>query len=141
MIIPGIENQMIEMNIIDFEEDDRDWFLMSFNVISKQGSWKIKDHSLQVYEVMEIIDWFRDWSENKPNLSTELTFLEPVLFFEVLQHDPNRKLIRIKFEFELKPQFISRDVDCFVDCSLTNEQLLQLSNSLSEELRKFPSYY
>jgi hypothetical protein len=114
---------------------------MSFNVKSKQGSWEIKDHSLQVYEIMEIIHWFRDWAANKPNLSTELIFLEPILFFEVLKNDPNEKLIRIKFDFELKPQFISRDVDCFVDCALTNEHLLELSNTLSEELSKSPSCY
>jgi hypothetical protein len=141
MTIPGIENQKIEMKILDFEEDDKTWFLMSFNVKSKQGSWEIKDHSLQVYEVMKIIDWFRDWAENKPNPPTELVFLEPVLFFEVLKNDAFEKLIRIKFEFELKPQFISRDVDCFVDCALTNEHLLELSNTLSEELSKFPSCY
>ena len=141
MIIPGIDNQTVELKIIDFEEDDKSWFLISFSVKSKQGTWEIKEHALQVYEVMEIIEWFRDWAENKPNLSTELIFLEPVLFFEVLNHDPIKKLIRIKFEFELKPHFISKDVDCFVDCSLTNEQLLDLSNTLSEELSKFSSDY
>lgn len=86
MTIPGIENQKIEMKILYFEEDDKTWFLKSFNIKSKQGSWEIKDYSLQVYEIMEIINWFRDWAANKPNLSTELLFLEPILFFEVLKN-------------------------------------------------------
>ncbi len=136
MIIEGINNQTVEFKIHDFEQDDPSWFYIYLKVKSSHGSWEVTDPFWEVYDIPNIIKWFRDWSENKPVESNPLSFLEPNILFEVLKHDINVKLLRIIFRSECRPQ-PSEEFEYFVDCSLTNDQLLKMSIELLEEYRRF----
>ncbi len=67
MIFNGIDNQIVELRItnyqypdINFGDWDGNWLLIYLNVKSNVGHWQTIDPSLTTWEVKELIDWFAD---------------------------------------------------------------------------------
>jgi len=139
MFIQGIDNQTVELSIHCYDEEPGTWFYIDLKVNSKLGNIEVLDPFLEDYDVKSIVNWLRRLGENKSDFEM-LDFLEPNMALQVLSHDDNKKLIRLNFYAECRPKSMGNQ-DYYVDCLLTNAQLLQLSNDLLEELRRFTDKY
>jgi hypothetical protein len=146
MIFPGIDEQKVELKITNYQfpnnsiprDYDSNWLHIYLSVKSKLGDWQTIDPSLLTWEVEEIIKWLDDLSKQKVNIETSIEFIEPNLSFEFIQDESNEKIIRIKFNLESRPKSAKDEIEYYVDCRMTCEQLKQAANELSQELSKFP---
>ena len=152
MIFKGIENQSVEFKIVNYQfpenntpgDWDSNWLHIYIKVQSKFGNWQTVDPSLTTGEFKELVEWFRDLSENREVKYTDLIFTEPNLEFELKKKEENSKEIRIRFYLESRPQSaqkypLAKDDQYYVDCIFTNHELGEISRHLEEELKKFPS--
>ena len=146
MTFQGLDNQTVEIRISNYQfpnsmEDDWDdnWLNIYLNVKSKAGNWQVIDPSLTTAEFKELIDWFRNLSQNKKPEYARLTFIEPNLSFELLNSFDNiSKEFKIKFNLESRPQSATNDKDYFVDCLADNNMLLKIADELKQELDNYP---
>jgi hypothetical protein len=146
MIFKGINNQIVELRITNYQfpdiidgDWDSNWLFIYLNVRSQVGNWHTVDPSLTTWDVQILIDWLIDLSNNKSVKYNNLDFTEPNLSFELLNDtEAFEKKIRIKFNLESRPKSASNDNDYFVDCIMNNVQLLLVSDALKVELNKFP---
>ncbi|MEZ4805709.1 MAG: hypothetical protein R2852_09565 [Bacteroidia bacterium] len=66
-------------------------------------------------------------------------FTEPNLSFELLtDFDSDKKMFRIKFDLESRPQSATDDKEYFVDVVADNLELKRISTELKNELNKYP---
>lgn len=145
MRIEGLENQLVEFKIINYEfpnsndkEYDGNWLQIYLNVKSKLGNWQTIDSSLLTWEVQEIIDWFKLLLENKTQTRL-LEFIEPNISFELTNSFDNAtKRIKIIFDLESKPRSAKENVEYFVEFEANEIQLKKLINDLESELSKYP---
>ncbi|WP_222845677.1 WapI family immunity protein [Flavilitoribacter nigricans] len=144
MIFTGIDQQTVELSITNYEFPDinnhwdANWLLVYLKVQSKLGNWQTIDPSLTTWELQELIEWFLDLADDqKPELNP-MEFTEPNLSFHHLYALDNKKIIRIRFELESRPQSASDDREYFVDCDLTNSDLQEIAEELTKELARFP---
>src|SRR5690606_11333538 len=109
------------------------------NVKSKVGNWQTVDPALTTWDVQRLIKWFEDISNNLQPENTDICFLEPNISFELLtSYDSEAKTIRIKFEFEFRPQSASSDKKYYVDFIADNNELKRIAADLKKELEKYP---
>jgi len=142
----GTDNQIVELIIENYQfpeiEDgdwDSNWLNIFLRVESKLGKWQTFDPSLTTWEFQEIIDWFEDLSKNQKPKFSLLTFTEPNLTFELLNHPAEIiKSIRINFELELKPKSAIDEKKYFVDILADNETINQIIKGLKEEINDYP---
>jgi len=126
------------MEIDGFEQDDVEWLYIRLKVNSKLGSLEVTDPFLRFQDVKEVINWFRDLADNKPQVVRRLQFIEPNIEFEITAYDNDSKQLRIIFNWECRPK-PPKNIEYYVDCSLTNEQLSRISNDFLVGLQKFVS--
>jgi hypothetical protein len=146
MTFKGLDNQTVELKITNYQfpdsndrEWDGNWLNIYINVISKIGNWQTIDPSLTTIEVQQLIDWFVELSLNKKPQWLDQEFTEPNLTFKLLNKiDSEQKLIRISFDLESRPQSAKDEIEYFVDFKADNNQLIQISNDLKNELSKYP---
>lgn len=146
MIFNGIDNQVVELKIINYqypEINDKDWdgnwLNIYINVKSQFGNWQTTDPSLTTWEVIQLIEWFDDLSINKKPKWKDQEFTEPNLAFYVLNLETDDyKTIRISFNLECRPQNATDEIDYFVDVHANNNELKRISNDLRKELEKYP---
>ena len=145
MIFNGIDNQIVELRItnyqypdIKFGDWDGNWLLILLNVKSNVGHWQTIDPSLTTWEVKELIDWFVDLSNNKKLKNKRLDFTEPNLSFEHIGYSKNKCLIRVRFELESRPQSAIDDKEYFVDFEYDSMEIKQVVIDLTNELNNFP---
>tara|TARA_R110000868_G_scaffold31045_1_gene114109 strand:+ start:45 stop:491 length:447 start_codon:yes stop_codon:yes gene_type:complete len=140
----GINNQCVEFKITNYEfpkitdcEYDSNWLLIYLDVKSDCGNWKTSHPSLLTRDVKRIIEWFKELSEN---IRTEnsLDFLEPNIAFELLEFRTDKKLIRILFDLESRPQNANDEKEYFVDCEMDNNTLKKVATELKKEAEPFP---
>lgn len=145
MVIKGIDNQMIKLEISNYEfphlkgnKYDKNWLIISVNVKSKLGDWKANDSALLTWEMKEIIDWFSKLSTNSTK-KTYLAFIEPCLsFFLLNEYDSDLKRIKIKFDYEFKPNSAKKDEEYFIEFEVNKDGLVRIANELQAELDKYP---
>ncbi len=146
MKILGINSQTVELRITNYqfpETSDRDydgnWLNIYLNVDSELGKWQIIDPSLLTWEVDELINWFLTLSNNREPDYRNLEFIEPNLSFELLNYptDPVKQ-IKLKFQLESRPKSANEDDEYFVVFEANRENLKQLANDLTSELKKYP---
>jgi hypothetical protein len=146
MILPGMNDQSVEIKVAGYQfpdnitpgDYDSNWLHIYLNVESKLGHWQTIDPSLLTWDVDKIVQWLFDLSQDKIEIEPSLEFIEPNLSFERLPDALNAKVIRIKFDLESRPKTASDEIEYYVDCSMTNEQLRLSANELAVELSKFP---
>ena len=145
MIINGINNQLVELRIVNYEfpknnscEYDSNWLMIYLKVRSEFGNWETLDPSLLTWEVEEIINWFEKISNNENLNSNFLNFLEPNLEFELKSSENEKKIIRLFFDLESRPKSANDEKDYFVDFELTNQEISTLKTNLKRELEKYP---
>jgi len=144
MIFYGIDNQTVDFRITNYEfpktsndEHDDNWLLIYLNVKSKMGNWQTIDPSLVIWEVEELIDWFRTLLQNKQPKFANLSFIEPNLSVELLENAETSKF-RIKFDLESKPQSAKENEKYYVDCVADKQELKRIVEELEKELEKYP---
>lgn len=145
MIFNGIDNQIVEFKITNYEfpdakfgDWDGNWLLIYLNVKSNVGYWQTIDPSLTTWEMKELIDWFKDLSNNKKPKNKCLDFTEPNLSFEHIGYNQNKCLIRLRFELESRPQSADDDKDYFVDFEYNANEIKQVIIDLTNEINNFP---
>lgn len=105
---------------------------------SKVGHWQTIDPSLTTWEIMELIEWFADLSNNKKLKYKYLVFTEPNLSFEHIGFNGNKCIIRLRFALESRPQSAVEDKEYFVDFEYNTSEIKQIVIDLTNELKKFP---
>jgi hypothetical protein len=146
MIFSGVDDQTVELRITNYQypdviagDWDGNWLNIYLNVKSNVGHWQTVDPSLTTWEVQNLIDWFRDLSNNKKPEYIDLGFTEPNLSFELINSaDSPVKKFRIKFDLESRPQSATDEKEYFVDCIADNIELSKLSAGLALEFEKYP---
>jgi hypothetical protein len=145
MIFNGIDNQLVEFRIINYQypdiksgDWDDDWLIIYLNVKSKVGHWQAIDPSMTTWEIKELINWFADLSNNKKLKYKRLDFTEPNLSFEHIGFNRNKFLIRLRFELESRPQSAVDDKEYFVDFEYNSNEIKQIIIDLTNELNNFP---
>lgn len=146
MILNGIENQKVELRIHNYQfpdstdkDYDGNWLHIYLKVESKAGNWQTIDPSLLTWEVQEIIDWFKDLSQDNEPKNIELNFIEPNLSFKLMNKVKSQtKLIRINFDLESRPKSAKDEVEYYVDFCLTNFELEKTAKEFEIDLSKFP---
>ena len=136
MLIRDNGNQTALFKIDKWDGDKSGWFYIQLKVNSDQGSWECTDPFWQVKDIPVIINWFRDWAENKSIKSNLLRFIEPNISFEIFKFDARLKRLRIYFRAECRPK-PPQQLEYYLDFALTNDQLINLSNDLSDDYRSF----
>ena len=146
MIFKGIENQIVEFKITNYQYPDNDggdwdgnWLNIYLNVKSNVGHWQTVDPSLTTWEVLHLINWFKYLSSTEQTESSEIEFTEPNLSFELINsRNKEQKRFRIKFNLESRPKFATNDKEYFVECIADNKELERIAKELKIELDKFP---
>jgi len=146
MIFFGIDNQIVELRIINYQYPeitvggwDSNWLNIYIKVQSRLGHWQAVDPSLTTWEVQRLINWFEALSSNIQHCDSYQEFTEPNLSFELLNENVTAlRMLRIKFDLELRPQTANDDIDYFVDCIVDNDVFKRLADDLKNELKNFP---
>ncbi|MEP6647088.1 MAG: hypothetical protein ABJC12_08355 [Saprospiraceae bacterium] len=146
MTFKGIDNQTVEFKIINYQypdindgDQDGNWLNIYLNVKSKLGHWHTVDPSLTIREVNELINWFETLSKNSRPEYADMRFTEPNLSFELLNDfNADKKIFRIKFNVESRPQSATNDKEYFVDVVADNDELKNISTEIKRELDKYP---
>lgn len=142
----GTDNQTVELKITNYQfpksldrDWDGNWLNIYIKVDSKVGKWQTIDPSLTTWEVQELIDWFKDLSNDLKPKWIDMEFTEPNLSFYLLNDfKSKRKQIRIKFDLECRPKSAIEDKEYCVDFELDNSDLKKISSDLIAELKKYP---
>ena len=147
MEFTGISNQSVEIKIDSFDldtEKERDnynstWLNIYLNVKSDFGDWQRTEPILLPWEFKNIVKWLTDLANNNVTKSV-LQFIEPNLSFHLIDNDNDLKKIQIVFTLESKPPLADENIKYFVDCLLTNDELLEKATELKGELDKYPAW-
>lgn len=142
----GLDNQTVELKITNYQfpksldrDWDGNWLNIYIKVDSKVGKWQTIDPSLTTWEVQELIDWFKDLSNDLKPKWIDMEFTEPNLSFYLLNDfKSKKKQIRIKFDLECRPKSAIEDKEYCVDFELDNSDLKKISSDLIAELKKYP---
>ena len=146
MTLNGVENQKVEIKIHNYQfpdstdkEYDGNWLHIYLKVESIVGNWQSIDPSLITWEVQEIINWFKDLSQDKEPKNTDLDFIEPNLSFRLMNDVNNpKKTIRVAFDLESRPKSAKDEIDYFVEFCLKNAELEKAAKDFELDLSKFP---
>jgi len=145
MLIAGLDGQQIDIKILGYQypdnadnEWDANWLRIYINVKSNAGQWQTVDPSLTSWEFKELAEWFADLAQDKEADQNEITFTEPNLSFYNISKTGDRKIIKIRFDFESRPQSTTDDKDYFIDFNFSKEDLATISVDLKKEYDKFP---
>ena len=146
MIFNGIDNQIVEIKITDYQfpketddDWDKNWLIIYLKVKSNFGNWQTIDPSLTTWEVRELINWFDTLSRNLTPNYLVLNFTEPNFSFKILDNSKQfLRMFRINFNLELRPQSATNDKEYFVDCLADNQELKRIADELRMELDKYP---
>lgn len=146
MIIFGIDNQLLELKITNYEfpdnkngDWDSNWLNIYIKVNSKLGNWQTTDPSLSTWEVKKLIAWFNDLSQNKKPENARLDFTEPNFTFELKNSSTDQlKSIIVYFDLESRPKSASDNIEYYIEILCDNNELKRIASELQLELSKYP---
>lgn len=146
MQIKGVDNQIVDLHIINYQfpdtmdkEYDGNWLNIYINVKSKVGNWQTTDPSLLTWEVKELINWFNDLANDIEPKWIDQEFIEPNISINLLsKHDCKEKKFKIKFDLESRPKSAKDNIEYSVDFFADKQELSRLANELQNDLDKFP---
>jgi hypothetical protein len=119
---------------------DVNWLMVSIQVkVSISNlNWTKTDPCLLTSEVEELIHWLDRVAYSDKSIEKTFIFYEPALSFEYEIISDTQKKLTIIFDHEFLPNNWPDNQKCFIDFSLTNQELLNVVNMFREELKKFP---
>ncbi len=124
---------------LDNEPDDSDWLMVGLKVSSPKGNWSVSDPSLQTNEVESLASWLEKVSLNK-NRKKEISFIEPVLGFSILENNQGIYL-EINLSYEALPPWESMPNTFSLTFPLADLDLMSAANDLQKQLEKYPQRY
>ncbi len=117
---------------------DRNWLDIHISVQTHAGSWQINDPSLLTWELKMLIDEFRKIETETITGAKTICFTEPNLMFKLFPSSDKGINMRIYIDEESKPDKFQNDGDFFIEGWISMKDLSKISDSLQEELNKFP---
>ncbi len=122
---------------------DKNWLNVRVNIKDKSGAeFSAEDPSILTWELMELLKWFETISEGKKPEYSTLGFIEPAIYFELLDKSPDSKVkIRIHLCCELKPKQLkpNHENDEFVtDAVLSPKEIEKVIDGLEKIIELFP---
>lgn len=121
-------------------EDDANWLTIRIAATNRRGSWQAHDPSLQTWEAEVLAEWLEVLSEG--HRLADPDFLEANLIFNFVEHVGDHIRLRIWFNNEFKPPWVTQHLcvadDVSVDLSVPVADLEAAAESLRADLRRFP---
>jgi hypothetical protein len=140
MKLLGTNNALAELELQAFEYGkplmvaDEDWLKIKLKIYDSDEKWEVVDPALTAAEVHQLIFWLYDLYADK-QVEKSLHFLEPLLSFQLLHDRGEYKIIKIRFDHELKPGWHKMPGEYAIVCRIEREHLHTLANNLLTELQ------
>ena len=129
---------------LEHQKYDANWLQIGIRVKLPAGEWSASGPILLTYEVSELAKWLQDWAVGQ-NDKIRISFIEPNLFFKVVNSGPESLLMRIYLEQQFRPPWnparyvIGQDDESYrIELRLTQDNLKEAAESLEAELSRFP---
>lgn len=140
------DNQTVELKIHNYQfpnsldrEYDGNWLNIYLKVESKVGHWQTIDPSLLTWDIIELINWFRNLANSDKTITKEQEFIEPNISFYLLNDLTDKeKIIKIKFDLESRPKSAKEEIEYSVIFIADKSELDRIAYELETELQKFP---
>jgi hypothetical protein len=120
---------------------DANWLLVDVRAAIGGRSWSTRDASLLTWEVGELADWVDSVAAGQA-LSSEMSFLEPNLRFELREGSSPAVTIRAYFDLEVRPPWIARAMTDenapWTDLRCRPDELQEWARELRGYLSRFP---
>ena len=137
-------DQFVELRIIGYQfpeilddEWDSNWLMIFINVKLTKKHWKTTDPAITTFELRNLIDWFKNISDNRMEKYKNIDFTEPNISFELLnEFDSDIKRIKINFRLEFSP--LKNGGEYSVEFEAENKQLKDYAEKLEDELNEYP---
>ena len=144
MIIKGIDNQSLELNVVNYQfpenlsnKHDANWLDIEIKVDSKFGKWQTVDPSLLTFDVVKIIKFLKEVNNGSID-EKALYFLEPNLAIHYQGNFNGLARLRFCFNAEFKPVGAADSKDYYLDADFNEQQILNLLSNFEEVLENFP---
>lgn len=155
MLLRGKNGVEFELSIIDYEFPklsksqvntcDANWLMMDIKAKTADVSWQVAVPALKIRDITRITTWFsaikRAMIKGRTlgSRARILDFLEPYLNFYVVEIYSKEVVLRICFNYEVRPPVVSddQDDDYWIDIHLDDNDLAAAAESLSAELKRF----
>jgi len=143
----NLVGQMIELSSQNYQfpdTDDKDWdgnwLLIEIKVVENNKTWKRIDPFLLTSDWLGIIDWFGELSKYVEPKSSNMSFTEPNLEFELLSvnKESDKIKFRIKLALECVPSFHKGEWSVAYEFELNAVECKIISDNCLEEYKKFP---
>ncbi|WP_025209091.1 WapI family immunity protein [Hippea sp. KM1] len=122
---------------------DKNWLNVRVNIKDKSGAeFNAEDPSILTWELKELLEWFKTISRGKEPEYNAIGFIEPAIYFELLDKSPDSKVkIRIHLCCELKPKQLKpnhEDDEFVIDVDLSPKDIEEAINGLEKIIELFP---
>lgn len=125
----------LSKRVNDYYDDN--WLIIKVQVKHPKGEWIAKDPCLLTFELQDMIDWLNTLKNTSEPPKGELSFMESELKFRLIEHEQG-KLLLICFNYNLRPEWASREDDFCIDFALEKLNLDSLIKPLVSYLKKYP---
>lgn len=148
MHLRGSDGTSVEIEIAGYqfpeaveEEYDSNWLMVRLSASLPQGSWTVTDPFLLTYEVARLADWLDTVAQGSETTS-EIGFIEPSVWFQVVRPTTGQDCLRIYFDLECRPPWAYKreadSNDVFAEFALSDINLRQAAESLRAQLSVYP---
>ncbi len=130
-------------NIEDYADKyDKNWLNVRVDIKDKSGAeFSAEDPSILTWELMELLNWFKTISEGKKPEYSILGFIEPTIYFELLDKNADNEVkIRIHLCCELKPEQLkpNHDDEFVIDVNLSPKKIKDTIAGLKRIIKLYP---
>ena len=123
------------------DEFDSNWLNVRIDVTLPMGSWSATAPALLAQEVQLLADWL-DYVAARTQNEDETGFTEPNLWFKIIRHANENRILRVHFEIEYRPPWARSHVfgidEYFAEFALSDADLHQAATSLRTQLAQYP---
>jgi hypothetical protein len=121
--------------------EDSNWLMVYMAGSLPQGAWSVTDPFLLTYEVKRLADWL-DAVDAETQAEDEIVFVEPNLWFEVINPTGRERYLRVHFDLECLPPWASgsehETEDVFADFRCRTLDLHAAAEALRFQLSRYP---
>jgi len=149
VLLAGLEGNELELRVVGYQFPfdltdpwDSNWLAVSVRVVSPDGTWEVVDPCLTTWEAKHLVRWLVNAAARDPDAAAPVTFTEPNLSVTARHKpaDPNRVLVRVCFELELRPPWMGATGagELCVDLDVGRAALARAAAALLGDLVRFP---